>query len=307
MTLDEFVAKGWSDHATDAEGVFRRLPEGLALVTERRHMPPFAGLVVHVAGEHLGRWDEGLALLGSLESLPAWDPATPEGKSVMRSESVLHLCAGRTAEAARCEAAGRSGGGLPAASDRVRVLAIVASALTGQRRLEEASRHFEEALALAEYGPGKDDPAARALAVTSNNLAVELETRPTRTSAERDLMLRAAKAGRRWWEVAGGWTEVERSEYRLAMSHLKAGEAAAALAAARRCREIVVKNGDDPFEAFFAHEALARAHHALGDEAAARREGDGAAALLPKIEEDSRAYCEGESKKLDATLAGAPR
>ena len=72
-------------------------------------------------------------------------------------------------------------------------------------------------------------------------------------------------------------------------------------------REIVEKNGDDPFEAFFAHEALALAHHALGDAAAARREGDAAAALLPKIEEDSRAYCEGESKKLGATLAGAAR
>ena len=34
MTLDEFVSKGWQDHATDAEGVLARLPEGAALVQQ---------------------------------------------------------------------------------------------------------------------------------------------------------------------------------------------------------------------------------------------------------------------------------
>jgi tetratricopeptide (TPR) repeat protein len=306
MTLEEFVGKGWQDHATDAEGVFARLPEGLALVRDKAHLPALGGLVVHVAGEHLGRWDEGLALLERLTALPEWDPATPEAKAVRRGESVLHLCAGREAEAARLEEAGRSGGGLPAASDRIRVLATAASALGARKRTDDARRLFEDALALASYGPGKADPAARALAMTGNNLAVELENRPVRTPAERDLMLRAAHAGRTWWEVAGGWTEVERAEYRLAMSHLKAGDGAAALRHATRCREVVRENGDPPDEGFFAHEAMALAYAAVGDAEAARRERDAAAARLPAIaDEGFRSYCAGELARLHASLTAS--
>jgi hypothetical protein len=303
MTLEEFVSKGWQDHATDAVGVFARLPEGIALVRERAHLPALAGLVVHVAGEHLGRWDDGLALLRPLATLPVWDPATPEAKAVRRAESVLHLCAGRAEESARLEAAGRSGGALPAASDRIRVLATAASALAAQAKVDDARRLLEEALALAAYGPGRSDPAARALAVTGNNLAAELESRLSRTPAERDLMLRAAHVGRTWWEVAGGWMEVERAEYRLAMSHRKAGEGAAALRHATRCREIVRENGDPPDEAFFAHEAMALAYAAVGDADAARRERDAAAARLPAIaDEGFRAYCAGELAKLHGAL-----
>ncbi len=307
MTLDEFVSQGWQDHAADAAAVMSRFPQGLDLVTEPKHLPALAGLVVHVAGEHLGRFDEGIRLLGRLERLPLFDPSTPEGKAVARSLAVLHTCAGNATDAARWTAAARTGGGTPEDSDRVRILAVAASALAGQKRLREAAEAFDEALALAKYGPGASDPAAKALAITGNGLACTLEESPARTPDETALMLRAAEASLRFWAVAGGWTEVERAEYRLAMSSLKAGDARSALGHAEACLRIVEENGSDPFESFFAREVLSLARLASADRAGARRDRDAAAARLPSIDdsEGNRSYCAGELAKLDAALGPA--
>lgn len=304
MTLEEFCSKGWQEHATDAAGVMARLPQGVALVTGAKHIPMLAGLVVHVAGEHLGRWNEGLALLGSLERLPFFDPATPDGKSLRRSQAVLHRCAENRTEEERCFAEGRTGGGVPEASDRIRVLAISSAAFVGQKRMAEARADFEEAVALAAYGPSKTDPAARALAVTANNIAVELENRSSLAPDERSLMLHAAQVSRHFWAIAGGWLEAERAEYRLAMSHIKAGEAATALRHAHHCQRIVTENGNDAGESFFAHEAIARAQLCAGDAAAARIEREVMAGLLPTVADAGfRSFCVEELAKLDAALA----
>ena len=306
MTLDEFVSRGWMDHATDAEGVMARLDQGVALLTAAQQLPALAGLITHVAGEHLGRWDDGIALLETLTEIPAFDPSTPEGKAVIRSQAILHRCAGNHAAEERCLAASKTGGTTPEASDRIRVLAVAASALVGQKRLAEAARDFDAAVALASYGPEAKDPAARALAVTGNNLAVELENRATLSREEQDLMLRAARAGRDFWAIAGSWKEVERAEYRLAMSHIKAGKLEPALAHARRCLTLVEENGTDPGEAFFAHEAIARAHLSAEQTRAAREERATMAELLPQVADESfRGYCAGELAKLDEVLAGA--
>ena len=280
-----------------------RFPAGVALVTEPRHLAPLAGLVTHVSAEHLGRYADGLALLTAMESRPVFDAKTPEGKSVLRSKAVLHLCAGNRAESARCEAEGGSEGRFPAASDRIRVLAIAASAIAGQKRIAEASAMFEEALALAKYGPAKDDPAARAMAVTGNNLAVEFENRKSLSDAEKALMLEAAKAGRKFWEIAGGWMEVERAEYRLALSHLKAGDSKGALRHAALMLGVIEKNGSDPGEAFFAREALCLSKHAAGDAPGAASERAAAAALLPAITDpDTCAMCDESLKTMDAAM-----
>jgi hypothetical protein len=303
MTLDEFVSQGWKDHATDAEGVMARLGQGVGLMTEPRHLPGLAGLITHVAGEHLGRWEDGITLLEGMTRSAVFDPSTPEGKAVRRSQAILHRCAGNHAGEERTFAASKTGGATSEASDRIRLLAVSASALLGQKRLAEAARDFEAAVGLASYGPDAKDPAARALAVTGNNLACELENRPTLSPEEQDLMLRAAHAGRKFWEIAGTWKEVERAEYRLAMSHIKAGRAQAALGHAQRCLAVVEENGSEPGEAFFAHEAMARANLALEDSEAGRKERARMAEVLPRVEDESfRAYCTAELEKLDALL-----
>jgi tetratricopeptide (TPR) repeat protein len=305
MTLEEFVSQGLADHADQTEAVFARLPEGVALVTAPEQIPSIAHLVAHVCGEHLGRWDDGIALLERLEQLPVYDATSPSGKAVQRQKAVLHRCAGRADEEARCFEAARSVD-VPEASDRIRVLAVASTALLFQKRLDEARRDFEECVRLAAYGPENPDPAARALAVTGHNIAVDLENRAELTDDERALMLRAAEVSRDFWNIAGGWMESERAEYRLAMSRLKAGDAAGALGHAENCLRIVEENGSDAGESFFAHEAIARARLASGDVDAARAERETMATLLPAVADESfRGFCAQELAKLDAALPGA--
>ena len=303
MTLEEFVSQGWQDHGDDAAGVFGRFGDAPSLVTDAAHLPALAALIVHVSGEHLGRWADGVAHLERLESLPVFDAASPHGKAVLRSKAVLHRCAGNKEEEERCTAASLTGGDVPEASDRIRILAVASSALAGQKQLDRARADLEEAVALAAYGPTKDDPAARSLAITSHNLAVEFEKKDELTDDERALMLRCAFVSLDFWKIAGGWMETERAEYRLAMSHLKAGDAKNALGHARQCLAVIEANGSDPYEAFFAREAIARAHLGARHSDSARRERDAMAALLPSIaDEGNRSYAEGEFAKLDASL-----
>ena len=304
MTLEEFVGQGWGDHATDATGVWNRLPEGIGMADSPTRIFALANLATHVAGEHLGRWDDGLAFLERLSQLPAFEGSKPEGAGVRRLQAVLEYCAGRRTAADQRLVATQVDPNLHPQSTRVRMLAVAASALSNQRRMADAAAAFEEALRLAAYGPGASDPAARALAVTGNNMAVEFENRPTLDPGERELMLSAARAARQYWEIAGSWMEVERAEYRLALSHLKAGLVQQALHHAEECRRVVEANGAPAGEAFFAHEALSQVRHAMGDTTAARAERDAAAAVLPGIDDEAfKQYCAGELEKLNARLA----
>src|SRR5262245_32744763 len=138
MTLDEFVSQGFADHGDDAAGVYARFGDAPSLVTEAAHLPMLASLITHVSGEHLGRWADGVALLERLETLPVFDASSPQGKAVLRSKAVLHRCAGNKDEEARCTAAGLTGGDVPEASDRIRILAIAASALAFQKQMDRA-------------------------------------------------------------------------------------------------------------------------------------------------------------------------
>ena len=71
MSFTDFVTHAWDEHATQPATVAERLAtEGVALVTEPAHVAPLAQLVHHVLGEHLGRWDDGLAALHALAAHP---------------------------------------------------------------------------------------------------------------------------------------------------------------------------------------------------------------------------------------------
>lgn len=304
MTLDDFCAAGWTEHATDAAAVMARLPEGVALTESGADLAKLAGLITHVAGEHLGRWAEGLALLEALRARRAFDAMSADGKSMLRSLAALHACAGDEVGAERLTREGLSGGDVPEASDRGRVAALVATSLAGQGRIADAARALDAALRHAAYGPGPKDPLARMLAVSGNNLAVEFESRETLTDDERALMLRAAETAREFWGIAGGWMETERAEYRLAMSCLKAAQPERAKLHAQECLRIVKDNGSDVGELFFAHEALALAHLAQGDGAAAEASTREAREALAAISDAGfRDYCAEELSKLEAKFA----
>jgi hypothetical protein len=302
LTLDTFVAKAWEDHAKAAASVWARLPEALPLVDKAGDLLAVAGIVTHVSGEHLGKWGEGVRLLEGLAGLPVCKAGSPEAKTIARAQAVLHLCAGDDAAFKRAAAAGSTGAD---ASDRIRILAVAASALAGQHRTAEAIARFSEALALASYGPTAKDPASRALAITSNNLASELAERPTLSPEEKQLMVEAAKTARKFWEIAGTWREVERAEYRLALTYLKAGVAKLAREHVALCLAIVHENGSEPGELFFAYECEARVYNGTADHAVARAARLAAADILEKIEDPgTKEVAAGELEKLTA-LVGA--
>ena len=304
MNLLDRVNEGWNDHAKDAEGVFARFDGWMDLVTEKAHLAPVAGLVAHVAGEHLGRWDAGIALLDRLAARRPEDAATPEGKAVVRQQAALHLAAGRRLASDACEARARVPG-QPIASNRVRVAAFASAMLAGQGQPERGGALLEEALALADYHPGKDDPAARALAVTGNNVACALEEKPVRGPADDALMVRGAETGLRYWAVAGTWLETERAHYRLAQSLRKARRLDRALEHAATCLRMIEAHGGDAFERFYGHEVVALARHARGEAGSARTHRDAAAACVAGIADAGlRSMVEDSLKALDGTLAG---
>jgi len=302
MELGEFTKKAWEDHAEHMQAVADRLGEGLALATEMAQLPALAGLIVHVRGEHLGQWEEGIADLRALTEHAVFDGETEAGRSIYRSLAILHRCQGDTAAFESVLKRGRSLGDQPIESDHARVYAIIASTLTGQDRIEEAMAALETALELASYGPVKGDPVALALAVTGNNLACTLEEKADRNAEEVALMVLAAETGRRFWEIAGDWKNVERAEYRLSMSQLAAGNAESALDHAQDCLGICAENDAPALELFFAHEALALARQAEGNPVAAQAAQARCAALLDEQDEDMKSYCKAALDQLNARI-----
>lgn len=254
MTFNEFLNQAWNDHVTSAVDVASRLPDGLKLIETGEQIPQMAALVTHVFGEHLGKWSEGVATLKQLKAVRAFETGTESEHAVNRSIASLELAAGQ-----------RSSLGDTSTSDQVRILAVAASALSAQKDADKAQSLFRQALEKAQTGIAKEDPANRALAVTGNNLACALEEQPARTPAETELMILAAQTGRKFWALAGTWLHVERAEYRLAQTYLKAGDTVRALQHAQTCLELSQENDAPALEMFFGYEALALAERARGN------------------------------------------
>ena len=70
--FDAFLEKAWTDHGDHAEEVGQRLEEGYALLETPAQIAPFARILAHVDGEHLGRWTDGVARLERLRAHPQW-------------------------------------------------------------------------------------------------------------------------------------------------------------------------------------------------------------------------------------------
>jgi tetratricopeptide (TPR) repeat protein len=285
------VNAGWARHAESPEEVLR---DTLSLVdtVPAEGVAALANLLFHVGGEHLGRFVLVESSIGRLLAV-AESPAA--AAPLHRLLAACALCSG-SEEQARPQLAQAAGDPVV---NRGIVLGLAACALAAQESTPEAAAHFEAAVALAEATEG----LVRSVAVTGNNLAVSLEQRAQRSPEQDALMLRAAHVARIFWEKAGTWLNVERAEYRLAMTHLARGEAPAAAEHAERVLSIVRENGGDPGEAFFGWEVLARARHAGGDTEGARAARDQAAACAPNVvDEGFRSACLAALGVLDGHL-----
>ncbi len=291
MDFDAFIAQAWADHADDAAGVAQRLetidPGTLAEPAQAQRL---ATLISHVLGEHLARWQDGIACLRKLATCPACAEGSELARSLDRLVAGLTLAEGRSDPRTALEA-----------SDRVRVAALAAAHLA-ERDSTRTQALLRQALAEAAALPDSD-PCVRSLAVTGNTVACVMEDKPGRSADERELMILAAQTARRCWALAGTWLETERAEYRLAMTWLQAGDTAQARQHAQRCLELVQDHDGDAFERFFAWEALGRVERAAGDTAGHRQALAKAREAFAALDEGDRSGCQ---PSLDA-LEGAAR
>ena len=289
MDFNTFIGKAWDEHATDTPVVAARLPEGVALATDAAQIARLATLAHHVFGEHLGEWRHGIDFIEPLAALPLIVADAPNLQSLRNCLASLAL-----SQAGASDLAGLS------VSDRICVQAMAAANLA----LHHAARSrglLEQAVdAAGRSGLPVSDPMHRALAIAGNGIAGTLEEKNPRSAAERELMLLAAQTARVYWERAGTWLEVERAEYRLAMSWLQAGDLARARRHAQTCLEIVVANDGVALERFFGWEALGRVERAAADAAGHARALGEARIAFEALEDSDKGWC-GESL---AKLAG---
>lgn len=290
MTFDAFLEAAWNDHGDRPREVADRLASSLDAVESPANVVPFARIVTHVYGEHLGEWHRGAELLASLRARPACDGSAAVEAAIARGIATLRYASGDE-------------GALAALSrdDAIAALGTASAAFAGRGEFDRAIAAFGEALDRASGGLPSGSPALRALAIGGNNLAAALEDKAVRNAGEDAAMVRAAEAGLAYWKRAGGWLEEERAHYRLAQSLLAARRPAEALAAARRCLEACEANGAPDFERFFAHAAIALAARAAGDARQAEAARELAMACHRAIPEDERRWCEGDLARLRAT------
>jgi hypothetical protein len=109
-----------------------------------------------------------------------------------------------------------------------------------------------------------------------------------------DLMILAAQVGRKYWEIAGSWLEVERAEYRLSQTYLKANNFAKALEHAQTCLEVAQENNAPALELFFGYEALAQVEKVRNNPLGFAKAVELAKEHFEKLSPDDRLWC-GES------------
>jgi O-acetyl-ADP-ribose deacetylase (regulator of RNase III) len=216
-SFDSFLDAAWNDHADRPAEVAERLAGSTAVVAAPENVVPYARIVTHVYGEHLGEWRSGIALLEKLRELPLARGREDIATALRRNVAALRYGNGDT------NALDHLG-----VEDRIAALATASSALVSRDDCRRGLAAYAAALGAAEAGLPEGSPAIRALAVGGNNLAAALEERPDRTIEETRGMVNAAESGLKYWKMAGTWLEEERAEYRLAKSLQQAGDHAAA-------------------------------------------------------------------------------
>ena len=287
MSFENFLHQGWADHAKQSQVVADRFADGIQLLEKNEQIPQLAQLIAHVMGEHLGRWANGIELLQSLKKSKHFQAKSESDIALFRLITTLEVASGN-----------RTSVDDLSHSDQVRVLATAASALNGQGRTEQAQKFFMQALDAAGVLTDKKDPAYRALAITSNNLACALEEKAERTSAETQLMIHTALIARKYWALAGTWLETERAEYRLAKTYLAVGDHQRALEHANHCLRISQQNHAPVLELFFAFEAVALSEKEASNQNGHERAVDQARSYYKQLSEEDKVWCKDTLHKL---------
>lgn len=293
--LSTFVEQGWNDHADAPAAVAGRLDQGFELLRADADVSALARLGEHVYGAHLGQWTPGLAFLSRLAEHARRRGCLQSGSAAVadlaRHEATLALCRG--------DADPRDGRSV---SERIRIGAMAASNLSlfdAERAQGLLAQALQEA---ADSGLPDSDPMNRTLAISGNGIAAGLEELPERSAAQRALMITGAETARCYWQRAGTWLQVERAEYRLAHTFLKAGDLQQARWHATTCLQIVQANGSVPLEVYYAWEPFALIDHARGDRDAAQAALEAMRAEFPRLAADEQPRCAEALRKVERVV-----
>jgi hypothetical protein len=280
--FEAFLSRAWAEHADAPDAVAQRLRTDTPAPTTPAQVGALARLVVHLLGEHLGRFEDGRWRLAALEGHPlARDPAAHSELRVGRA--ALNLAEGLAAPMAGLDPA-----------EAVRAQSSAAAICVGRGQSDRALAFIAAARQRLADLPAATAADHRPLAVACNNMAWELHDRGSaRSAAETAAMLDIAAASREHWVHAGTWLEVERADYCLALTHLSAGRKDDALRHAAHCLAACIGHDAAPFEHFFGHEALARTQHARGDAVAREHHVAAACAAFDRLAADDQAACRG--------------
>lgn len=259
--LQALLDDGWRYHDTQSERLARELEAAAAQRIDAASLAPFVHLATHTLGEHLGDWPRALRL-----GTQVLHGQTPHAESA-RAWGRLHVAAvlaGAAAEATQWELAylGAAGEDCGAAVLELRFLLI--GALVGSKRVAEAARLYDAALALVARVP-PSDALRRAIASVSNNLGWELYEMPVRAPADDALLRRCADTALASWRACGNWIHEERALYFCALAANARGDAPQALAHADDALAVIAANGERPLDSALLHLARAVAFGARGD------------------------------------------
>jgi hypothetical protein len=286
VNFEQLIESAWNEHGDRPHQVADRLAVLLPMITTGEHVAPFARIVTHVYGEHLGQCDRGIALLEAVRRLPPYTDIPTVGGMVTRSIATLRYVGGDAISVNR----------LPA-EERAAALAAAASALTAREEWGRALSAYAHAVELA-AGLPEASPAFRALAIGGNNLSAALEEQLRRTEPETQGMVAAARGALAFWRRAGTWLEEERALYRLARSLLAAGEPVEAIEHAKACVDVCNEHEAPPFERFFAWAVLARAYRESDRAADYRNTRAQALDWFDRVPDDDREWCEADLAEL---------
>ncbi len=291
--LSTRIDAAWAGHAADPEGHWRQLAAdtpALCAGAQAADLDALLRVAEHLALAH--RADPA----GLLDWLPPLQAAAATWASLAaplkRVQAAIALAQGRTPEWSDL---------VPAEQVRAHANAAIGRAVQGD--CAGARALLEQATDCTGRHDG-DPQAGRALAALAHNLAAHLREGPNRDAQATDLMIEAATRSRTAWTSVGGWLEIERADWHLAMCHAAAGQGEDALFHARATLAACEAHGADGFEFCFAWQALAEAALAAGQPELARQAREAMAARQAEVTDPGfAAYAAAQLAAIDARLA----
>jgi len=258
--LETLLAEGRSYHDTESLRLAGELEAAALAPVAPPLLAKFLQLSTHTIGEHLGDWPRARRLA---ERVLEGQAATAETAMAWAWLSIARFLEGDAVQAAEAELQCLGAGDSDFRGALIETRFMLAAAMVGSGRTDEAAAIYSGALALARRA-GNAAPA-RSVAVASNNLASELAEAVSRTPSQDALMETAAQAAHEFWKRCGTWVNEERALYLLALVANVLGRPSEALGHAGAALAIIEAHGDEPVDAAFLRLARARALGLSGD------------------------------------------